>query len=95
MRVERRTEGRVSTWLPCRIHLACGTLMAQVIELSRAGARIELSIALPPTELWTLSGLEIDGRERIGARVVWNSGKIAGLAFARPNVTPAAEPERQ
>jgi hypothetical protein len=82
--IEARRHIRYAVRLPCRIDLAEYSLHAQVVDLSRAGARLELPIVGNRQALWGVSSVLIEAIGRFDAQVRWQSGNILGLTFLSP-----------
>ena len=67
--------------LPCRVEFSGGSLSAQVIDLSQAGARIELPVAGNTEDFWGITSIQVDGIGYLAVEVRWQSGNIIGMAF--------------
>ena len=74
--IERRKARRIQLQLPVELELAGSKCFAQLVELSRTGARVAIMGAKAGMDVVVRrAGAEVRGR------IVWTDGSVAGLRF--------------
>ena len=77
--IERRRARRIQLSLPIEIEFGGCTSFAQLVELSRTGARVAIMGARYGADaVIRRAGVEVRGK------VVWTNGAFAGLRFLEP-----------
>lgn len=76
---ERRRDPRTNFVEAGWIQSGADTIECVVVEMSRSGARLEISSKLPQTFELSLTGDE--GKTRHRCQLVWQDGRWAGVNF--------------
>jgi hypothetical protein len=77
--IERRKARRIQLQLPIELEFDGSKSFAQLVELSRTGARVAIMGAKPGTDVIVRrAGVEVRGK------IVWTDGSVAGLRFPEP-----------
>ncbi|MGZ8997500.1 MAG: PilZ domain-containing protein [Allosphingosinicella sp.] len=77
--IERRRARRIQLSLPIELELDDSKSFAQLVELSRTGARVAIMGVRPGAELIIRrAGVEVHGK------IIWTNGSVAGLRFPEP-----------
>lgn len=77
---DRRVDARITVGLPVSVSIGTKTHTAKLVNITRQGAMLELSLPLRPRSSVIINCGSICS----DAVVVWNKGHVFGLSFKRP-----------